>query len=157
MPSIGPHDVIRFGYLIRRGRMVRCTKKQIRELKTALRWKIPEAQRQRIQMVLRRESGMTQPAIAEAMGVSLSTVNRAHMAFDQDGITALKPKAIGGRQRENMTVAEEKALLERFAHAAGASELLNIHALCHAPLHPIALGSMPCGLDRNPMRPHFRG
>jgi hypothetical protein len=47
--------------------MVRCTKKQIRELKTALRWKIPEAQRQRIQMVLRRESGMTQPAIAEAV------------------------------------------------------------------------------------------
>jgi transposase len=109
--------------------MVKCTKKQIRELKTALRWKIPEAQRQRIQMVLLRESGVTQPAIAEAMGVSLSTVNRAHMAFDQDGIKALKPKAIGGRQRENMTVAEEKALLERFAHAAGAGELLNIHDL----------------------------
>jgi transposase len=109
--------------------MVKCTKKQIRGLKTALRWKIPEMQRQRIQMVLLRESGMTQPAIAEAMGVSLSTVNRAHMAFDQDGIKALKPKAIGGRQRENMTVAEEKALLERFAHAAGAGELLNIHDL----------------------------
>jgi transposase len=109
--------------------MVRCTKKQIRELKTALRWKIPEAQRQRIQMVLLRESSMTQPAIAEAMGVSLSTVNRAHMAFDQGGMKALKPKAIGGRQRENMTVAEEKALLERFAHAAGAGELLNIHDL----------------------------
>ena len=38
-----------------------------------------EAQRQRIQMILLRESGMTQPAIAEAMGISLSTVNRAHM------------------------------------------------------------------------------
>ena len=30
-------------------------------------------QRQRIQMVLLRESGMTQPLIAAAMGVSLST------------------------------------------------------------------------------------
>ena len=109
--------------------MVKCTKKQIRELKTALRWKIPGAQRQRIQMVLLRESGMTQPAIAEAMGVSLSTVNRAHMAFDQGGIKALKPKAIGGRQRENMTVVEEKALLARFAKAAGAGEMLNIHEL----------------------------
>jgi len=39
--------------------MVKCTKKQIRELKTALRWKIPAAQRERIQMVLLRESGMT--------------------------------------------------------------------------------------------------
>ena len=100
--------------------MVKCTKKQIRELRTALRWKMPEAQRQRIQMVLLRESGMTQPAIAAAMGVSLSTVNRAHMRFDQGGIKALKPK---------MTVAEEKALLARFARAAGAGEMLNIHEL----------------------------
>ena len=39
-------------------------------------------QRQRIQMVFLRETGMTQPEIAEAIGVSLSTVNRAHMAFE---------------------------------------------------------------------------
>jgi transposase len=109
--------------------MVKCTKKQIRELKAALRWKIPAAQRERIQMVLLRESGMTQPAIAEAMGVSLSTVNRAHMAYDGGGIKALKPKPIGGRQRENMTLSEEKALLARFGKAAGAGEMLNIHEL----------------------------
>jgi transposase len=109
--------------------MVKCAKKQIRELKTALRWKIPVAQRQRIQMVLLRESGMTQPAIAAAMGVSLSTVNRAHMAFDHGGIKALKPKPIGGRQRENMTLVQEKALLARFAKAAGAGEMLNVHDL----------------------------
>ena len=109
--------------------MVKCTKRQIRELKTALRWKILAAQRERIQMVLLRESGMTQPAIAAAMGVSLSTVNRAHMAFDHGGIKALKPKPIGGRQRENMTLAQEKALMARFAKAAGAGEMLNIHEL----------------------------
>ena len=78
-------------------------------------------------MILLRESGMTQPAIAEAMGVSLSTVNGAHMAYDRGGHKALKPKPIGGRQRENMTLAEEKALLDRFAKAAGAGEMLNIH------------------------------
>jgi transposase len=109
--------------------MVKCTKRQIRELKTTLRWKIPAAQRQRIQMVLLRESDMTQLAIAAAMGVSLSTVNRAHMAYDRDGIKALKPKPIGGRRRENMTLSEEKALLARFGHAAGAGEMLNIHDL----------------------------
>jgi transposase len=109
--------------------MAKCTKRQVRELKTALRWKLPEAQRQRISMVLLRESGMTQPAIAEAMGVSLSTVNRAHMAYDQGGIKALKPKPCGGRKRENMTIAQEKALLARFAKAAGAGEMLNIHDL----------------------------
>jgi DNA-directed RNA polymerase specialized sigma subunit len=66
--------------------MVKYTKRQIRELKTALRWKLPAAQRQRIQMVLLREGDLTQMAIATAMGVSLSTVNRAHMAYDQGGI-----------------------------------------------------------------------
>jgi transposase len=94
--------------------MVKCSKAEVRRLKTALRWKIPAAQRQRIQMVLWRESGMTQPAIAAAMGVSLSTVNRAHMAYDEGGIAALKPKPNGGRKHENMTLAEEKALLARF-------------------------------------------
>jgi transposase len=109
--------------------MAKCTKRQVRELKKALRWRLPEAQRQRISMLLLRESGMTQPAIAEAMGVSLSTVNRAHMAYDQGGIKALKPKPCGGRKRENMTIAQEKALLARFAKAAGAGEMLNIHDL----------------------------
>jgi hypothetical protein len=107
--------------------MVKCTKGQVRQLKKALRWKGRPVQRQRIQMVLLRESGMTQPAIVEAMGVSLSTVNRTHMAYDRGGHKALKPKPIGGRQRENMTLAEEKALLDRFAKAAGAGEMLNIH------------------------------
>ena len=106
--------------------MVKCTKGEIRRLKTALRWKITAVQRQRIQMVLLREGGMTQPAIAAAMGVSLSTVNRAHMAYDHGGLKALKRKPSGGRKRENMTLAEEKALLARFAKAAGAGEMLNI-------------------------------
>ena len=109
--------------------MIKCTKGQVRRLKTALRWKMPAVERQRIQMVLLRESGMTQPLIAAAMGVSLSTVNRAHMAYDHGGLDALKPKPSGGRKRENMTLEEEKALLARFAKAAGAGELLNIHDL----------------------------
>ena len=109
--------------------MIKCTKGQVRRLKTALRWKIPTDQRQRIQMVLLRESGMTQPLIAAAMGVSLSTVNRAHMAYDHGGLEALKPRPSGGRKRENMTLEGEKALLARFAKAAGAGEMLNVHDL----------------------------
>ena len=88
--------------------MIKCSKAEVRRLKTALHWKLPPAQRERIQMVLWREIGMTQPAIAEGMGVSLST---------------------GGRKRENMSLAEEKAFLARFATAAGAGEMLNIHDL----------------------------
>src|ERR1700692_5070456 len=107
--------------------MVKCTKKQIRRLKTALHWRGHPEQRQRIQMVLLRESGMTQPTIAKARGVSLSTVNRAHMAYDQGGLKALRRKPSGGRKRENMTLAEEKALLTRFAKAAEAGGRLKIH------------------------------
>jgi len=108
--------------------MVKCSRGEVRKLKKWLRWKkLPDKQRQRIQMVLLREQGLAQPAIAAAMGVSLSTVNRAHMAYDQGGIKALRPKPCGGRQRENMPLAEEKKLLTRFAKAAGAGELLNIH------------------------------
>ncbi len=109
--------------------MVKCTKGQVRRLKTALHWKGDPQRRQRISMVLLRENGMTQSAIAQAMGVSLSTVNRAHMSYDGGGLKALKSKPSGGRQRENMTLAEEKALLGRFAKAAGAGEMLNIHDL----------------------------
>ena len=109
--------------------MVKCTKRQVRRLKTALRWKGDPKRRQRIQMVLLRESGMPQPAIAEAMGVSLSTVNRAHMAYDHGGLKALKSKPSGGRKRENMTFTDEKVLLARFAKAAGAGEMLNIRDL----------------------------
>ena len=44
--------------------MVKCSKAEVRRLQTALRWKLPSTQRERIQMVLLREGGMTQPAIA---------------------------------------------------------------------------------------------
>ena len=56
-------------HLIRGKQMVKCSKAEVRRLRTALRWKLPAAQRERIQMVLLRESGMPQPAIAAAMGV----------------------------------------------------------------------------------------
>jgi len=136
--------------------MVKCIKRQIRQLKTALHWNIPDLQRQRIRMVLLREGNMTQPAIAEAMGVSLSTVNRAHMAYDQGGIKALKPKPCGGRQRQNMTMAAEQALLARFAKAAGAGEMLNVHDLKSAYEqaigHPTSNSTIYNLLDRHRWR-----
>jgi transposase len=137
--------------------MVKCTKREVRRLKTALHWKnIPDKQLDRIRMVLLRESGMTQPAIAEVMGVSLSTVNRAHMDFDSGGIKALKPKPSGGRQRENMTLTEEKALLARFANAAGAGEMVNIadlkRAYEQAIGHPTSKSTVYNLLDRHGWR-----
>jgi hypothetical protein len=41
------------------------------------------------QYVLWRETGMSQPAIAQVTGASLSTVNRTHIACSHGGIKAL--------------------------------------------------------------------
>jgi len=109
--------------------MVKCSHDQVKRLQKALQREKDPTVRQRIQMVLLREDGKTQPRIAELTGVSLSTVNRAHMAYDNGGVNALRPKPTGGRRRENMTLEEEKAFLAKFAKAAGAGELLNIGEL----------------------------
>ena len=106
--------------------MVKCNRDQVERLKKALQREKDPVVHQRIQMVLLREDGMTQPKIGELTGVSLSSVNRAHMAYDNGGVNALRPKPTGGRRRENMTLEEEEAFLARFAQAAGAGELLNI-------------------------------
>ncbi len=109
--------------------MVKCNRDQVKRLQKVLRREKDPSVRQRIQMVLLREDGKTQPKIAALTGVSLSTVNRAHMAYDNGGVNALRPKPTGGRRRENMTLEEEKAFLAKFAKAAGAGELLNIGEL----------------------------
>jgi hypothetical protein len=49
--------------------MIKCTKAEVRRLKTALRWKIPPAQRERIQMVLWRDDGLA----PQACGARTST------------------------------------------------------------------------------------
>jgi transposase len=109
--------------------MVKLPRSHHRRLKRALQQERNPLMRQRIQMVVLRETGMTQPEIADVTGVSLSTVNRAHMAYDRGGLEGLKPKPSGGRINQNMTVAQEKALLDRFAKVAGAGQMLNIHDL----------------------------
>jgi transposase len=62
--------------------MVKCSQDQVKRLKKALQREKDPVVRQRIRMILLREDGKTQPEIAELTGVSLSTVNRAHMAYD---------------------------------------------------------------------------
>jgi transposase len=108
--------------------MVKCGLDQVKRLKKALQREKDPVVRQRIQMVLLREDGKTQPEIAELTGTSLSTVNRAHMAYDNGGVNALRPKPKGGRRRK-MTLDEERRFLAQFAKAAGAGELLNIREL----------------------------
>ena len=76
--------------------------------------------RLRLQMIILRDQGMSQPEIADVTATSLSTVNRAHMAYDHEGMKGLKAKPRGGRVRENMAWDEEKKLLDQFSKSAGA-------------------------------------
>lgn len=81
----------------------------------------------RIQIVhLRAAHGMTQEAIAKAVGVSRSTVSRAHMAWFESKMASFEMQPRGGRIRENMSRAEEAAFLKGFTHKAGAGELVCI-------------------------------
>jgi transposase len=80
--------------------MVKCNADQVMRLQRALKGEKNPKIRERIQMVLLRENRMTRPEIARTMGVSLSTVNRTHMAYDHGGRAALAPKLSGGRIRE---------------------------------------------------------
>src|SRR5258708_32492365 len=109
--------------------MVKCNKDQVTRLQRALKREKNPTMRQRIQMVLLRENGMTQPEIAEAMGVSLSTVNRAHMAYDHGGRKALEPKPNGGRGGGKKKRGAEKRPRRRFSKAAGAGGEGKLHGL----------------------------
>jgi hypothetical protein len=71
--------------------MVKCTHGQVRRLNRALRWKGDPQRRQRIQMVLLRESGITQPRLPQQWGMSLNTVNRAHMTYDRGRLKGSRP------------------------------------------------------------------
>jgi hypothetical protein len=72
-----------------------------------------------------------------------------HVAYDQGGLKALEPKPVGGRHRENMTLAEEKTLLAGFAKSAGDTSNSTVF-FCNGPLvvnlflrHPVS-GSRFC-------------
>jgi transposase len=80
--------------------MIKCNRDQVKRLLKALRREKDPVLRQRIQMVLLREDGNVQRKIAELMGVSLSTVNRAHVAYDSGGVSALRRKPTGGRRHD---------------------------------------------------------
>ena len=104
------------------------TKQECQQIERALqKAKGDEAQYRRIQIVhLRAAHGMTQEAVANATGVSRSTVSRVHMAWFRDGLKGLDFKPHGGRLNENMSRREEAAFLKGFIHQAGAGELVCI-------------------------------
>jgi DDE superfamily endonuclease/Homeodomain-like domain len=104
--------------------------------------------RQRIQMILLREDGKTQPEIAELTGVPLSTVNRAHMVYDNGGVNALRPSVT--HQRQHDRTSSKKNVLKphiqeqwvippkaNSAFVAAMEDVLEVYQRPHDPDHPL--------------------
>jgi transposase len=75
--------------------------------------------------------------IAKRTGLALQTVRNLHSAWRHQGEAALEIRNKGGRFHENLTVAEEEALLEQHSKQArrgGILEVSKIHRACEEAL-----------------------
>lgn len=75
--------------------------------------------------------------IAKRTGLALQTVRNLHSAWRHHGEAALEIKSKGGRFHENLTMAEEEALLEQHSKQARRGSILEvskIHRACEEML-----------------------
>jgi transposase len=80
---------------------------------------------QRIQCLwLRSSLGLSSQDIATAIGWNPSSVRRIQASYLKEGETALLVNDRGGRHRENMSIEEEKELLEPFFREAKKGKVL---------------------------------
>lgn len=86
------------------------------EVLAALRREVKtKAEFQRVQAVgLRVTLGLSDEQIAQAVGLSANTVRCLSSRFRCQGASALAGEGRGGRRHENLTVAQEQALLQPF-------------------------------------------
>ena len=102
------------------------------DLERLLRESDSKAQLQRIQCVLlRARQGMNSEQIAQVIGWNAGWVRQVWAAFLHHGPQAVISKARGGRLRANLTVEQERALVESFevkARAGGLLVVSDIHA-----------------------------
>ena len=85
---------------------------------------------QRVQCLwLRASLGLHHREVAQAVGWSASHVKRVWSEYFKQGEAALLRPGRGGRRRQNLTLAEEQALLGDFLSAAGAGGVLVVDAV----------------------------
>ena len=101
------------------------------EVLAALRREVKtKAEFQRVQAVwLRVTVGLSDEQIAQAVGLSANTVRCLSSRFRCQGASALTGTGRGGRRHENLTVAQEQALLQPFLDLAGQGHLLQINPI----------------------------
>jgi len=124
--------------------------KRLEEAKTA-------GELRRIQAIyFRARYKDTAAQVAVRTGLSLQTVRNLHSAWRHQGEAILEIKQKGGRFRENLTLEEERALLERHSKQAmrgGILEASVIHRACEEALgEPQALSTTYRMLHRHGWR-----
>jgi transposase len=70
--------------------------------------------------------------VATALGWHVNSVRRLQSRYLREGEAALKGPGRGGRRRENLTAAAERALLKRLLEAARPNEVLEARAVQEA-------------------------
>lgn len=89
-----------------------------------------KAEFQRVQSVwLRATLDLPDEQIARAVGLSVNTVRCLCSRFRRHGVSALMGVGRGGRRHENLTVDQEKEVLQPFLAQAGSGAVLHVGAI----------------------------
>jgi len=100
-------------------------KEQTEALDELLRRTPRKSDYQRVQCLwLRASLGLSSPEVARAIGWSTSRVKQVQSRYFREGTSSLVGPGRGGRRRENLSVEEERQLLERFLARATAGRVL---------------------------------
>lgn len=105
----------------------------VEELRRLLGETKSRAHYQRVQCVwLRATLGLSSEEVAQAIGWHPVSVRRVQSAYLREGATALCSVGRGGRRHENLSIEEEKTLLEEFLAPAERGGLLEVRAVKEA-------------------------
>ena len=109
------------------------SEEQKQEVLEALKQETDVSEYKRIQAVwLRMSMNLSAAKIAEILGMHKASIWKIHARFFKEGATIFKNAPKGGRRRENLTLAEERKLLEPFEKDAEKSGVLITSAIRRA-------------------------
>ncbi|MBS0230887.1 MAG: winged helix-turn-helix domain-containing protein [Proteobacteria bacterium] len=134
--------------------LIASDKETVNRLAGWLRQASTFAQYQRIQCVLIRATlGSSAAQIARLLGWSTGSVHVLHSRWAKEGETVFEVRARGGRHRQNLSEADERALLAPFVVRAEAGNTLKVAEIRHAYEQrigrPVAASTIYRLLDRH--------
>lgn len=106
------------------------TEEQKREVKQALKSATSREEKQRVQAVLlRMEQDLRASEIGKTLGLHTSSIWKIHARFFKEGASIFKSKTHGGRLHENLSVAQERKLLNPFLERTRRNKTLIVSSI----------------------------